>query len=193
MSHIAGDKYRARESRPKILVTSCGKGRIGSWKSFHCGRTMQSNGPPSSRFPFPARASCMRASRNSATVRRRKHGALVLSPKQILIAEGELKGIESCIGVLFLRYRGFQGYESAHRSRDRVNVTFSFTHFQCCDLEYCQTSAFKMEMLEFYVFTNYNLINIQLTILDAFTKLKKKYYFCTARIAEETSNGQEIS
>lgn len=96
--------------------------------------------PPSFRFPFPARASCMRASRNSATARRRKHPALVLSLKQILIAEGELKGIEDCIGVLFLRYRGFQGYESAHRSRDRVNGTFSFTQFQCCDLEYCENS-----------------------------------------------------
>lgn len=56
MSHIAGDKYRARESRPKIPVTSCGKGRTGSWKSFHCGRTMQSNGlflPLSDSLPLP--------------------------------------------------------------------------------------------------------------------------------------------
>lgn len=147
MSHIAGDKYRARELRPKIPAMSCGKGRIGSWKSFHCGRTMQSNGL---FLPHPnslSRACILHAGLPAAT-RRRKHAALVLSPKQIPIAEGELKGIESCIGVLFLRYRGFQGYESAHRSRDRVNGTFSFTQFQCCDLEYYENSAFKIEMLE---------------------------------------------
>lgn len=57
ISHIAGDKYRARESRPKIPATSCGKGRTGSWKSFHCGRTLQSNGlflPLSDSLSSPA-------------------------------------------------------------------------------------------------------------------------------------------
>lgn len=75
---------------------------------------------------------------NSAAVR--KHAALVLLAKQIPIVRGGLKGIEGCIGVLFLRYRGFQEYESAHRSRDRVNGTFSFNQFQCCDPEYLRIS-----------------------------------------------------
>jgi len=62
MSHIARDKYRARESRPKIPATSCGKGRTRSWKSFHCGRTMQSNGLflplPNSLFPARVHLAC---------------------------------------------------------------------------------------------------------------------------------------
>lgn len=111
MSHIAGDKYRARESRPKIPATSCGKGRTGSWKSFYCGRTAQSSDPflplP---IPFPLAMCILHASLwNSAAVR--KHAALVLLAKQIPIVRGGLKGIEGCIGVLFLRYRGFQEYE----------------------------------------------------------------------------------
>lgn len=125
MSHIAGDKYRARESRPKIPA-SCGKGRTGSWKSFHCGRTMQSNGlflPLSNSLS--ARVCVLYAGLPKLGCCPTTKTRCPCTVTETNTDCGSRVKRDRCIGVLFLRYRGFQGYESAHRSRDRVNGAFS--------------------------------------------------------------------
>lgn len=91
----------------KFWRRHAGKGELGRGRVSIAVGTILSN-VPCLRFPIPLLYVHLACGPPKLGCRyaRRKHAALVLSPKQIPIAGGGLKEIEGCIGVLLLRYRG---------------------------------------------------------------------------------------
>lgn len=96
-----------KSQRHHAVKGELGRGRVSTAVE-RSNRTSSVTSALFRRLPFPtpllspACASCMRAPETTAAARRRKHAALVLSPKQIPIVAGGLKGIEGCTGALFL-------------------------------------------------------------------------------------------